>query len=175
MFMQAASRIVRNSAVRQVVQRRGIVKIKPIYTAEATADALGRGGSVKGAEGFTAKLAYPKALGGFSLFVLKARERCNHANPEILFAAGYSACYVGALNAVAGKLGVKIPKDTTVTAKVHIGPPVDAPGFALAVDLDVKLPGLDAESAKKVVAAAHDACPYSRATKGNIEVNINLV
>ncbi|KAJ3102698.1 hypothetical protein HDU96_009539 [Phlyctochytrium bullatum] len=160
------NRAMLNRAVQNIAQRRGVVAIKKLYTAEATADALGRGGSVKSTEGFGAKLALPKALGG-------PGNDAATVNPEILFAAGYSACFMGALNAVAGKHGVKIPKESTVTARVAIGPPLEGTGFGLAVDLDVVLPGLANEAAEKVVTAAHQICPYSNATRNNIEVNVN--
>ncbi|KAJ3217939.1 hypothetical protein HDU67_006967 [Dinochytrium kinnereticum] len=168
MFFAQVSRIAARHSVRNVVQRRGVVTIKKLYTAEATADASGRGGAVKSTEGFATKLAYPKALGG-------PGNDATNANPEILFAAGYSACFMGALNAVAGKMGVKIPSTSTVTSKVSIGPPVGGVGFGLAVDLDVALPGLEKDIANKVLAAAHELCPYSNATRNNIEVNVKLI
>ncbi|KAJ3104137.1 hypothetical protein HDU97_009488 [Phlyctochytrium planicorne] len=152
----------------QLGQRRTVTTIKKLYTAEATADSAGRGGKVTGSEGFNVNLAYPKALGG-------PGNDATNVNPEILFASGYSACFMGALNAVAGKTGVKIPKESTVTAKVAIGTPVGGQGFALAVDLAVALPGLEKAVAQKVVDAAHQVCPYSHATRGNIEVNVKVV
>ncbi|MBD5633659.1 MAG: Ohr family peroxiredoxin, partial [Candidatus Eremiobacteraeota bacterium] len=91
-------------------------------------------------------------------------------NPEELFAAGYSACFFGALKLVASRQKVNI-HDATVTAKVGIGPN-DAGGFGLDVELHVSLPKADAEAAAAVVRAAHQVCPYSNATRGNVPVKL---
>lgn len=92
------------------------------------------------------------------------------ANPETLFAAGYAACFSGALNAVAGQEGLDV-SESTVTANVHFGK-TDT-GFGLGVDLTANIPGVDAAKAQELVEKAHQMCPYSKATRGNIEVNVS--
>ncbi|MDA8455521.1 organic hydroperoxide resistance protein [Acidovorax sp. GBBC 3334] len=93
-------------------------------------------------------------------------------NPEQLFAAGYSACFIGALKAVGGKLGIAVPQDVSVDAEVDLGPIPNA--YGIAARLTVTLPGLDREKAQQLVDAAHQVCPYSNATRGNIDVTITL-
>lgn len=93
-------------------------------------------------------------------------------NPEQLFAAGYSACFIGALKAVAARQKVTLPQDTGIDAEVDLGPVGQA--FGIAVRLTVKLPGLDREQAQKLVDDAHQVCPYSNATRGNIDVTLTL-
>jgi Ohr subfamily peroxiredoxin len=92
-------------------------------------------------------------------------------NPEQLFAAGYSACFIGAMKAVGGKVGVKVPDDVSVDASVSFGP-IENNAYGIAVKLEINLPGLDAEQKKKVVDAAHHVCPYSNATRDNVEVEL---
>ena len=96
-------------------------------------------------------------------------------NPEQLFAAGYSACFLGALKFVAGKAGVKIPAETTVTGQVGIGARDDGEGFGLEVELSIHVPGLDAAKVEELVQKAHVVCPYSHATRGNIPVALKVV
>ncbi|WP_313311593.1 organic hydroperoxide resistance protein [Pulveribacter sp.] len=93
-------------------------------------------------------------------------------NPEQLFAAGYSACFIGALKAVGPKLGVAVPQDVAVDAEVDLGPIPNA--YGIAVRLTISLPGLEREQAQKLVDAAHQVCPYSNATRGNIDVALTL-
>ena len=93
-------------------------------------------------------------------------------NPEQLFAAGYSACFIGALKAVGGKIGIAVPQDVSVDAEVDLGQILNA--YGIAARLKVSLPGLDKEQAQKLVDAAHQVCPYSNATRGNIDVTITL-
>jgi osmotically inducible protein OsmC len=94
-------------------------------------------------------------------------------NPEQLFAAGYSACFIGAMKAVAGKMKVTLPADLAIDAEVDLGP---IPGaYGIAARLNVSLPGMDRAAAQALIDAAHKVCPYSNATRGNIEVAINLV
>jgi Ohr subfamily peroxiredoxin len=132
-----------------------------LYTAEATATG-GRDGGVKSADGvLDLQLAIPKEMGG---------PGGSKTNPEELFAAGYSACFLSALKLVGGRQKVNI-HDATVTAKVGIGPN-DSGGFGLAVELDVALPKADAEGAAAAVRAAHQVCPYSNATRGNVAVKL---
>ncbi|RYY93255.1 MAG: organic hydroperoxide resistance protein [Comamonadaceae bacterium] len=94
-------------------------------------------------------------------------------NPEQLFAAGYSACFIGALKAVGGKIGIAVPQDVSVDAEVDLGTIPDA--YGIAARLKVSLPGLDKEQAQKLVDAAHQVCPYSNATRNNVDVQIKLV
>ncbi|XXF78021.1 organic hydroperoxide resistance protein [Myxococcaceae bacterium GXIMD 01537] len=137
--------------------------ISPLYTATATAHG-GRAGHVRSSDGvLDLPLAMPKELGGPGGAV---------TNPEQLFAAGYSACFESALRLVAGKLG-KNAKDASITASATIGKTPDG-GFGLAVELRGKLPGLSQEEALHLMHAAHEVCPYSRATRGNIEVKLSV-
>ena len=94
-------------------------------------------------------------------------------NPEQLFAAGYSACFLGAMKAVAPQVGVKVPDDVSIDAEVDLGKIPDA--YGVAARLNIKLPGLERAKAQALVDAAHKVCPYSNATRGNIDVKINLV
>jgi osmotically inducible protein OsmC len=94
-------------------------------------------------------------------------------NPEQLFAAGYSACFIGAMKAVAGKQKIQLPAGLAVDAEVDLGPVGQA--YGIAARLNVALPGMDKAEAQKLVDAAHQVCPYSNATRGNIDVQINLV
>ncbi|AVS75786.1 organic hydroperoxide resistance protein [Paracidovorax cattleyae] len=93
-------------------------------------------------------------------------------NPEQLFAAGYSACFLGAMKAVAGKVGVTIPQDVSIDAEVDLGQIPNA--YGIAARLKVSLPGVDKAKAQELVDAAHQVCPYSNATRGNIDVTITL-
>jgi Ohr subfamily peroxiredoxin len=140
--------------------------MKILYTTTATATG-GRDGKAATKDGsFSVSLATPKELGGGG---------GAGNNPEQLFAAGYSACFLGALKHVAGKEKVTIPSDASVTATVGIGPRDDGTGFGLDVDLAVSLPGIDREQAGDLVAKAHVVCPYSHATRGNIDVRPHVV
>lgn len=139
--------------------------MKIAYKTTATATG-GRDGSAKTADGTLAvKLTTPKELGGAG---------GDGTNPEQLFACGYSACFLGALKFVAGKEKVKVPADASVTATVGIGPRDDGTGFGIDVDLAISLPGLDRSQAEDLMAKAHIVCPYSHATRGNIDVRLAL-
>lgn len=94
-------------------------------------------------------------------------------NPEQLFAAGYSACFIGAMKAVAAKQKITLPQDLSIDAEVDLGPVGQA--YGIAARLNVKLPGMDPAAARQLVDAAHQVCPYSNATRGNIDVRLNLV
>jgi len=135
--------------------------MKILYTAEATATGDGRNGEVVSSDGvIDEKLATPTELGGpGGLFT----------NPEQLFAAGYAACFHSALKLVARQDKVALAEDTTITTKVGIGPN-DQGGFGLAVRLHAHLPGITQATADELIAKAHQVCPYSNATRGNIEV-----
>src|SRR5690606_14681855 len=94
-------------------------------------------------------------------------------NPEQLFAAGWSACFIGAIGLAAGKLGIKLPADLAVDAEVDL---CNADGaYFLQARLNVHLPGVDQDTARTLVDSAHQTCPYSKATRGNIDVDINLI
>jgi lipoyl-dependent peroxiredoxin len=95
------------------------------------------------------------------------------ANPEKLFAAGYSACFLGAMKAVSGKENVRVPADATVTATIGFGPRSDG-GYGITADLLVDLPGIDRADAERLVKAAHEVCPYSNATRGNLDVGLSV-
>ena len=94
-------------------------------------------------------------------------------NPEQLFAAGWSACFISALKLVAHKSKVTLPAEVTIDAEVDLGPSLG--GYAVAARLNVDLPGLERETARNLLEMADQVCPYSRATRGNIAVAINLV
>jgi lipoyl-dependent peroxiredoxin len=139
------------------------VSIQPLYTATATSNG-GRNGRVRSDNGtIDMPLTMPKALGG--------PESAGSTNPEQLFAAGYSACFEGALRLVAGQMKKQI-KDAHITAKVTIGK-TQAGGFGLAVDLHGKLSGVSQAEADELMHAAHKVCPYSLATKDNIDVKLS--
>lgn len=93
-------------------------------------------------------------------------------NPEQMFAAGYAACFIGALGVAAGKMKIALPPDVSVDAEVDLGPIPNA--FGIAARLKVSLPGIEREQAQKLIEAAHVVCPYSNATRGNIDVQLSL-
>jgi Ohr subfamily peroxiredoxin len=135
-----------------------------LYTATATASG-GRDGAARTDDGvLDVALSTPKGLGGPG--------KADATNPEQLFAAGYAACFDSALRFVARLQGVTVA-DSAVTAAVGIGPN-DKGGFGLAVALTVSLPGLERDAAQTLVETAHQVCPYSNATRGNIEVTLTL-
>jgi Ohr subfamily peroxiredoxin len=94
-------------------------------------------------------------------------------NPEQLFAAGWSACFIGAMGIAAGKLNIKLPAETAVDAEVDLV--VTDGAYSLQARLNISLPGLDTEVAKALATEAHNTCPYSKATRGNINVEINII
>jgi len=97
------------------------------------------------------------------------------ANPEQLFGIGYSACFIGAMQITAAAMQIKLPADTAIDASVSLGRTDNDSAYGLAVALAVSLPGLDRLQAQQLIDGAHQACPYSHATRGNIEVTITLV
>jgi len=134
---------------------------KVAYTTSAEAHG-GRAGHVKSADGIIdLDLAQPGTSSE------------PKANPETLFAAGYSACFQGALANRAKTQGIDTA-DSTVTAEVSFGPSEDG-GFGIAVELKVEIPGVDKDKAQELVELAHQFCPYSKATRGNIDVTLTLV
>ncbi|WP_053385745.1 organic hydroperoxide resistance protein [Leucobacter japonicus] len=132
-----------------------------VYTAEALATGDGRNGHVKTVDGFVdTDVRVPESMGGPG----------GAPNPEALFAAGYAACFHGALQAVARAQKIDIA-DSSVGSRVHLSGGVDG-GFELSVELEVILPTLDHDQAQQLADAAHQVCPYSNATRGNIDVKI---
>lgn len=95
-------------------------------------------------------------------------------NPEQMFAAGYAACFIGAIQYHAGQMKVALPADMAVDTEADLGPASGAPGFALAVRMKVSLPGLDRATAQAILDAADSTCPYSNATRGNIDVTLTV-
>jgi Ohr subfamily peroxiredoxin len=136
---------------------------KVLYRAQATANGGRDGRAVSSDKVLDIQLSTPKELGGGG---------GPGTNPEQLFAAGYSACFLGAMKFVAAQKKQTLPADTTVTGQVGIG---QIPGgFGIEVDLKVSLPGMDRAEAEQLVEAAHGVCPYSNATRGNIEVRLSV-
>lgn len=137
--------------------------MKVLYTAVATATGGRDGRAISSDKILDVKLATPKELGGAG---------GDATNPEQLFAAGYSACFIGALKFVASQSKRSIPADASITARVGIG---QIPGgFGLDIDLNINLPGLEQADAQALVEAAHQVCPYSNATRGNVEVRLHV-
>src|SRR4249919_2271302 len=136
---------------------------KILYSAHATSTG-GRDGTSKSDDGvLDLTLTTPKELGGNGAV---------GTNPEQLFAAGYSACFIGAMKHVAMMQKIALPADTSIKADVGIGP-IPA-GFGIQVAMAVTIPGMERGAAEKLVAAAHQVCPYSNATRGNIEVTLTV-
>lgn len=135
-----------------------------LYRTSATANGGRDGQSAVDDGSLAVRLATPRELGG-------AGGPGN--NPEQLFAAGYSACFLGAMKFVAGQKKQALPADTTVTGKVGIGGIPQ--GFGIEVDLAISIPGMAKADAEALVEAAHGVCPYSNATRGNIEVRLSVV
>ncbi|MBL4919299.1 organic hydroperoxide resistance protein [Szabonella alba] len=141
------------------------MSVQVLYRTQATATG-GREGQARSEDArLEVALATPKELGGAG---------GPGTNPEQLFAAGYAACFLGALKAVAPQHKLKIPADATITATVGIGPRSEG-GFGITADLAINLPGLAPEDAQKLVEAAHQTCPYSNATRNNVDVGLTLV
>jgi lipoyl-dependent peroxiredoxin len=136
------------------------------YTTSATATGGRDGRSTTKDGSLDVKLATPKELGGGG---------GPGNNPEQLFAAGYAACFLGAMKFVASQGGTaKVPNDATVTSTVGIGPRSEG-GFGITVALDIGLPGVDKAQAQELVEKAHQVCPYSNATRNNVPVRLNVV
>ncbi len=136
---------------------------KILYTAK-THTVGGRDGRAVSDDGLlNVQLDPPKSLGG----------KGTATNPEQLFAAGYSACFLSAIKFVAGQKKIAVPADASIDATVDIGPIPQ--GFGLRVELAINLPGMERQFAEDLVNAAHQACPYSNATRGNIDVVLTLV
>lgn len=138
---------------------------KIVYTAHATATG-GREGTAKTDDGkLDVKLDPPKAMGGHDA----------GTNPEQLFAAGYAACFIGAMRFVAGSQQITLPDDTAINSSVSFGPRAGgAKGFSVDVALEVHVPGMEKAAAEKLVHEAHEVCPYSNATRNNIDVTLTV-
>ena len=135
-----------------------------IYKTQATSTG-GRDGAARSDDGSVdVKLVIPKEMGGPGGV---------GANPEKLFAAGYSACFLGAMKAVSGKVGVSVPADASVTAEVGFGPRSEG-GYGVTANLIASLPGVDKADAERLMHAAHEVCPYSNATRGNLDVGLSV-
>ncbi|QHL86856.1 Ohr family peroxiredoxin [Nibribacter ruber] len=138
--------------------------MKRLYTAEVTATG-GRSGQVKSSDGIIdIPVQLPEGMGG----------KGGATNPEQLFAAGYAACFQSALQLMAGKQKIRLDEKSTVTAHVGLDQFEDG-RFGLAVQLDVKIDGVDKEKAQELVEQAHEVCPYSVGTRGNIDVQLNVL
>ena len=140
---------------------------KALYTAHATSIG-GRTGSTESNDGtLKLPLVTPKELGGAG---------GAGTNPEQLFAAGYSACFIGAMKAVAAREKLVLSPDVSIKAEVAIGPMTGKEGaFGISVAMAISVPGMDKGAAQKLVATAHEVCPYSNATRGNIDVTLSVV
>jgi lipoyl-dependent peroxiredoxin len=137
-----------------------------IYKTSALATGGGRDGHARSDDGAVdVDLVVPKEMGGPGGV---------GANPEKLFAAGYSACFLGAMRAVSSKVGVKVPNDATVSAEVGFGPRSEG-GYGITADLTITLPGVDRADAQRLVETAHQVCPYSNATRNNLDVGLTIV
>ena len=137
--------------------------MKTLYTTSVTAKG-GRNGQVKSENGILdLEVRMPKALGGTS---------DEFTNPEMLFAAGYAACFDSALNLIISKSKIETG-ETSVTAQVSIGQNQDG-GFGLAAELEVNIPGVSVEQAQELTEKAHQICPYSNATRSNMEVKLTV-
>ena len=138
--------------------------VNVIYKTSATATG-GRDGAARSDDGSVdVKLVVPKEMGG---------PGGDGANPEKLFGAGYAACFLGAMKAVSGKVGVKVPADATVKADIGFGPREEG-GYGITAALTATLPGVDRADAERLMAAAHEVCPYSNATRGNLDVGLTV-
>lgn len=139
--------------------------MKTLYSTSATATG-GREGSARSADGALAvTLTTPRELGGGN---------GGGTNPEQLFAAGYAACFLNAAKLVAGQRKVKLSDDAAIIATVGIGPLDSGKGYGLSVTLQADFPGVAAEEAQAIIEAAHETCPYSNATRGNVDVKLSL-
>lgn len=137
---------------------------KVVYTAHATATG-GRDGQAFSSDGqLKVKLTVPKEMGG---------PGGEGVNPEQMFAAGYSACFLGAMKFVAGQQKIRLPADATIEGSVGIGP--IATGFGIQVELKISVPGISKSDVEALVQKAHVVCPYSNATRNNIEIKLTVV
>lgn len=138
-----------------------------VYTAHATSTGGRTGTTASSDREIELTLMTPKELGGAG---------GPGTNPEQLFAAGYSACFIGAMKVVAAHDKIHLPAEVSIAADVAIGAMVGKPGaFGVAVNMAISIPGMERAAAEELVAKAHEVCPYSNATRGNIDVNLSVV
>ncbi|CAG2154425.1 Organic hydroperoxide resistance protein OhrA [Cupriavidus yeoncheonensis] len=138
-----------------------MTKIENVLYTGKTRTTGGRDGASRSSDGrLDIRLSPPGSAGGGT-------------NPEQLFAAGWSACFIGAMGKAASALKVRLPADVAVDAEVDLGTTADA--YFLQARLNVSLPGIPADTARALVEKAHQTCPYSKATRGNIDVVINVI
>ena len=137
---------------------------KVLYTATATATGGREGRAVSSDNALDVQLSTPRELGGAG---------GPGTNPEQMFAAGYSACFIGAMKAVAAREKIALPADVSIEGHVGIGPIPN--GFGIQAELRISLPGMERDAAQALVAKPHQVCPYSNATRGNIDVTLTLV
>jgi len=141
-----------------------MIKIeKVVYRSEVTTTGGRDGRAISADNKLELNLAVPKEMGGNG----------NGTNPEQLFAAGYSACFMGAMRFIAGKEKISFPPDAKITGKVGIGPIPQ--GFGIEAELIISVPGMERSALQALVDKAHQVCPYSNATRGNMEVTLTLV
>jgi osmotically inducible protein OsmC len=140
---------------------------KALYTATPPPPAAAPAPPSRRTTAIKLQLSTPKELGG---------DGGPGTNPEQLFAAGYSACFIGAMKAVAGSQKIKLPAEVSITADVSIGPMTGKAGaFGISVAMAISIPGMDRAAAEALVKTAHEVCPYSNATRGNIDVALTVV
>ncbi|MEA3182126.1 MAG: lipoyl-dependent peroxiredoxin [Gammaproteobacteria bacterium] len=140
------------------------MSVTVLYSTKATATG-GRDGHARSEDGkVDVQLSTPKELGGSG---------GSGTNPEQLFAAGYAACFIGALKVAGQQLKTRVPADTSITATVGIGPRAEG-GFGITADLVISLPGIGREDAQRLVDTAHQICPYSNATRNNVDVRLTI-
>lgn len=137
---------------------------KVLYSATATATGGREGRAVSSDNALDVQLSTPRELGGAG---------GPGTNPEQMFAAGYSACFIGAMKAVAAREKIALPADISIEGRVGIGPIPN--GFGIEAELKISLPGMPRDAAEALVAKAHQVCPYSNATRGNIDVTLTVV
>ena len=137
-----------------------------VYSTKATSTGGREGRSATEDGRLSVQLSTPKELGGAG---------GAGTNPEQLFAAGYSACFIGAIKFVAGQDKIKLPTEPEITATVGIGANPKGVGFAITVDMSIKLEGMDHAAATALVEKAHQVCPYSNATRNNVDVKLTVV
>jgi Ohr subfamily peroxiredoxin len=139
--------------------------MKNIYQATVTSNGGRDGRSISNDNKLDVALSTPKELGGLG---------GDGTNPEQLFAAGYSACFIGALKFVASQKKIRLPNELNVKAIISIGENPKGVGFAISADLTINLPGIEPKAAEELVEQAHLVCPYSNATRGNISLTTHI-
>ncbi|GLS24659.1 organic hydroperoxide resistance protein [Marinibactrum halimedae] len=139
--------------------------METVYQAHAVATGGRDGRAVSSDEKLNVQLSTPKELGGAG---------GDGTNPEQLFAAGYAACFIGAMKFVGAQESIAVPQEVSINSAVGIGPNPKGVGFAITVSLEISLPGLEKDVAQGLIDKAHAVCPYSNATRGNVDVILTL-